>query len=231
MCSVKFYATIISVIIWVNNIICNHLKEGFESGFSLLEMLIALAIMSLTSLALFQSISTMLSVSDRAVSVTERTLEGAIAQRTVSRLIDGLVPQWSDLPEDSFSGGAHAFSAFSAGAIHLTTNENAEFTLSLLNDGEGEKSLVYKTKTENWILETGFPITAHFEYLGPENIWHEAWPIVKKPSLNEDEFLSNLRVIKLPQAIRLNSSPEHQGNYYRVGRHYFLPDRLDITRE
>ena len=54
------------------NFILGKPSEEQDLGFSLLEMLIALSVISLTSLALFQSIGTMLNVS--AVSYTHLTL-------------------------------------------------------------------------------------------------------------------------------------------------------------
>ena len=58
-----------------------------DRGFSLLETLFALVIMSFASLALFQSTSAMLSLSDRAVSAAERTLDGALDRRAIGHWI------------------------------------------------------------------------------------------------------------------------------------------------
>ena len=80
------------------------ISPSSEAGFSLLEVLIALAIMSLTSLALFQSMSRMLYISDRAIDVSEQSLENAVSNLTIRQLVDGLVPSWSIKPEDSFLG-------------------------------------------------------------------------------------------------------------------------------
>jgi len=215
----------------VNSNIYEKSDEGLELGFSLLEMLIALAIMSLTSLVLSQSIGTMLSVSERAVSASERTLEVVIERHTMSKLIDGLVPQWGELTEGSFSGRPQAFSALSANSISSSNVENAEFTLSLQRlDGRG-KILVFETKVTNWIVESDLPDTAYFEYLGPENTWHKNWPIAIRLNLNEDNPFSNLQLLSLPQAIRLNSSSSDKNQLYVVERHYMLPDRMELLHE
>ena len=174
-----------------------------DAGFSLLEMLIALAIMSLTSLALFQSMSRMLYVSDRAIEVSEQSLESAVSNRTITKLIDGLVPAWSLRPEDSFTGQRQRFSGVSANAIHSTATENADFTLSLSVVDDEKGRLIYEAQNLSWVLATKLEETAYFEYLDKKNIWHPQWPPVKPIQTPTDIALIELELVKLPQAIRL----------------------------
>jgi len=195
--------------------------QGLDSGFSLLEMLIALAIMSLTSLALFQSIGTMLNVSDRAVRVSERTLEMAITRESMSQLVDGLVEDKDPLPERSLLGKPLSFSGVSANAIHSDGFENASFKVSLDSGEQSTKSLVYGTGAQSWVLETGLPPGSYFEYLGRDNTWYKQWPQAEQPALipNVDDILDELVILKLPRAIRLTMGAGQRKHIFVVGRY------------
>jgi len=206
-------------------------KHLEEAGFSLLEMLVALVIMSLTSLALFQSIGTMLYVSDRAVQVSEDAVEMTISHRTMSRLIDGLVPAWSSNSEDSFSGQRLSFSGMSANAVHSNSDENASFTLSLQIHEGIETTMVYEAQNVNWTLATTVAGAFYFEYLDKKNIWHEQWPPTEKQAPASEDIFSQLEVIKLPKAIRLNHLDGNHKAVYVVGRYQSLLDRVELGRE
>ena len=205
-------------------------SEEQDLGFSLLEMLIALSIISLTSLALFQSIGTMLNVSDRAVQSSERALEGVILSQSVAQLVNGLVADWDVESQDSFKGQASTFSGVSASAIHSVVNENVAVSLSFEEGSNSDKVLVYETKTEKWILGTGFSPSSNFEYMGRDRVWHRQWPPVEKPTLNTQDILSQTDTLRLPQAIRVNEGADLRKYVFVVGRYQALPDRPDIPR-
>lgn len=207
----------------------DNIADG-EAGFSLLEMLIALSIMSLTSLALFQSIGAMLNISDRAVDVSERKLDKMIVREAMEQLVDGLITDWEDRPEESFIGKPLSFSGVSANAVHTDSNNNATFKVSLQRGNQETQSLFYEAETGDWVIETGLSGGVYFEYLGRENTWHRKWPPDKKPTLETQDALRELSVLHLPLAIRLKAQSGRQQFIYVVGRHQSLPDRLDIIR-
>lgn len=207
------------------------ISPSSEAGFSLLEVLIATAIMSLTSLALFQSMSRMLYISDRAIDVSEQSLENAVSNLTIRQLVDGLVPSWSIKPEDSFLGRRQSFSGVSANAVHSMKRENVGFTLSLRRDESEGHNLVYEGQNLSWILEKDLEETAYFEYLDKKKVWHPQWPPAKPITPPSEIALLEVELIKLPQAIRLSQSPNGQKALYVVGRHQTLPQRLEFGRD
>lgn len=217
-----------------------------EAGFSLLETLFALAIMSLASLALFQSTSSMLGLSDRAVTAAERTVSSGLDRLALSNLIDGLVPPWPEEEDAAFKGTSTALQGLSTGGLTLIQEQAVLFTLTLETVNGRGTALIYRAKdaqgsdegesltnhagVDGWILMDALPEDARFNYMGVDQEWRDIWPPETKPDRGyfDDERYTQDPV--LPIAIRLSASGEFVIWASAVSRTHVLPDRYDPVR-
>lgn len=218
-------------------------EMGHEAGFSLLETLFALAIMSLASVALFQSTSSMLRLSERAVAAGERTVSGGLDRLALTHLIDGLVPPWPEETDAIFKGSSTALQGLSTGGLTLIQEQAVFFTLTLEAAAGGKAALIYRAKdalggsegesltkhagVDGWVLMDALPADARFFYMGVDQKWRDVWPPDTKPArgyFDDDRFTQDP---VLPIAIQLSAGGEFAIWSGTVSRSHVLPQRFD----
>jgi len=181
-------------------------SQELEEGFSLLETLIALAIMSLTSLVLMQSTSSMLSVSDKASRVSGDIVEQTIARKIYKQIVGGLIPSWSHNEEIKFVGTANEFSGLSA---HIPSEAEYTFgriTVSLQPKGDSVTGLtVISPNSQAYELAKFEAGEVSFEYMSEDQIFYPFWPPETKPVSGSPAQILSARYEPpdLPQLIRL----------------------------
>lgn len=183
-----------------------HQHDLDETGFSLLETLIALAIMSLASLALFQSSTSMLRTSDRAVEVGEDIIDRALTRHHIQILIAQLVPAWLGTDEQVFIGNGREFSGMSRALFDVGGGGVAPFNLRLENDTQDKMKLVYRLGDQIWDVQSNLPASSNFQYMTPTYDWISIWPPKPANSFTRGETESEsleLYNLKLPYAIQL----------------------------
>lgn len=204
-------------------------KAGSE-GFSLLEVLVALAIMSVASLGLFQSLSSMLEVSSKSVRYTESTLNNAIIDRSLSQLVRGLVTEWPDGPDNPFIGRETEFEGLSTRAIEEDNFGIMAFTLQLRENQQAGRDLVYSSANQEIYLARDLPDASHFLYRNIDGSWSDVWPMPPSRDTSALEELLPFETKAMPVAIALKSSEIATEWIYRVDKYRYLPDRLEIDR-
>jgi len=185
-----------------------------EGGFSLLETLIALAILSLTSLILFQSTSSMLSVSEKAANASEKLVESTIARETYKNIIGGLTPGWPDQENTVFRGDADGFSGLST-SFPSTIDHQVELISVTLNKAvEEQYDLVIKTdKSPEIVIEKFNAGLAEFAFMGHDQVFYPIWP---PKQLQHNGFAIDADLAEpspLPEIIRLtlkNTATENE---------------------
>jgi len=220
-----------------------------EHGFSLMETLVALIIMSMASLALFQSTSSMLSLSDRAVRAGEDAVDQVLDRHAILVVLNSLVPNWPESSNEAFIGDEKVMQGFSSAALSNQIGLN-QFTLRLVPSAsqEGNYDLTYvnahdprqtnelgpqqlKDKIDNWTLWSNVGVNASFAYQGLDGRWYQKWPPIKTPVtpyFNDAEFFTPP---VLPQRIKLHSQGDHTQLIVAIDRHHDLPPRTDIGRD
>jgi prepilin-type N-terminal cleavage/methylation domain-containing protein len=209
-----------------------------DYGFSLLEMLFALAIMSLASLALFQSTSAMLQLSGRAVAAGERTLNTGLDRQILNNLAEGLLPAWPEEAQGQFIGAGDNFRGQSTGAPQNGAARPVSFALTLEPQTGGGLALTYQRQddekegsgAEPWVLLSGLPDGSRWEYMGIDHEFHSLWPPKIRPArgyFNDDLLLT---MPPLPEAIKLVGAQGATLWTGAVGRAKTLPNRTDIRR-
>ncbi len=218
-------------------------KAHNESGFSLLETLFALAIMSLASVALFQSTSSMLRLSERAVAAGERTVSGGLDRLALTHLIDGLVPSWPEEEDTVFKGSPSALQGLSTGGLTLVQEQAVLFTLTLETMNGGNTALIYRAKdaqggiegesltkhagVDGWVLMGALPAAARLSYMGVDHEWRDVWPPDTKPTRGYFDDALYTQDPVLPIAIRLSADDEFVIWSGTVSRSHALPGRYD----
>jgi len=179
-------------------------EQAGQSGFSLLETLLALAIMSMTSLALFQSTASLLRFSERTVNAAFAAEDEAVTQKSFAKLIEGIVPDWPDRKEHQFRGTANGFVGMTSSALHTLDIGLHDFSLSLQRNAQSS-TLIYNSQKTQWKLKEIASEDARFSYLGADNVWRSSWPPKGTPEAGN---LGDARFFKppaLPLAIRLQA--------------------------
>jgi prepilin-type N-terminal cleavage/methylation domain-containing protein len=209
-----------------------------EYGFSLLETLIALAILSLTSLILFQSTSSMLSVSEKASTASERLIESVIARKTFQNIINGLTPGWQNEESTVFRGTPNEFSGLTTSFPAIIDHRLVRFNVTLSQASNAKNTLIIKsTETDEIILEEFSAELASFEYMGDDQHFYPIWP---PQELQEQGFAVDAEfreIPSLPKLIRLkvltSSSEQNADTIWiaSIGGETKLPYKDDISSE
>jgi len=222
--------------------------QNSEDGFSLMETLIALAIMSVASLALFQSTSSMLSLSDRAVRAGEKALDQALDRHSLRVLLSSLVPNWLENSDEAFTGGGDIMRGVSSAALseHIgltpfilrlvpSANQQGRYDLTYehVDNVKPKRSTLQKQSKRGgvtWALWSNLGVDTRFTYQGLDGRWYKKWPpdqIPVKPYFNDAQFIEPP---VLPQAIKLQGKDDRIYLIVAINRNNDLPTRLDIGR-
>lgn len=196
--------------------------RALEEGFTILEVLVALVIFSLTSLALFQSLGSYFVVTERVTQASKVMVEGMLSRRTLSELVDNIAPGWNrDL--SSLEGGALSFSSQAFKAPTENFSPLTPFVLQIEKTNVST-DLIYisgNLKLPFYLELKGSPV---FEYQSNGGIWRSNWP-------RDDERVPGESVNELPQAIRIKDSDSDTIFIILVlGRHRDLPEQLGLIR-
>ncbi len=178
-------------------------KNVAVAGFTLLETLISLAILSMVSLALIQSTSSLLHITDRAVAAGDRVLESAISRKTFQLSVAKLIPAWPESKNDVFKGGSTLFSGISSGAPSLGIKTPQRVMFELVGAAKGRILLEVSVGAETWELVSFSTNTASFSYLGEDQKWYPDWPPEFSPTPSYNSISRWKKPPQLPLAIRL----------------------------
>jgi len=176
-----------------------------DAGFTLLEVLIALSLVSLVTIAIFQSFISMTRLSDRAQRTTEASFNEHVDAVLLGRVVEGLFPERANKARNVFQGSGDEFSGMSSGFIlpDMGNKGLAFFKVSLVN---GKVILVLDDR------EFAFSSKAEaqaFSYLGTDRNWHSEWPPANALPFGPIENVQNqdhelALPPLLPLAIRIN---------------------------
>ncbi len=182
------------------------ITSEMDAGFSLLETLIALAILSMVTLVMFQSTSSLLRITDRAMAAGDRTLESAIARKAFRTSVGSLIPAWDEQVTLKFKGNPDGFSGLSAAVPSALDHLLQPVAVSLAERNPGEISLIVTAQGQSWDVEKFRATRASFTYLGMDRTWYDIWPPreIPKPGFYDDEKYMDMPL--LPLAIRLSGT-------------------------
>ena len=177
-----------------------HVAHGCrnkEGGFSLLEVLVSLALISVTTLLIFRTITDQFALSQRIERINHLTLETWSHRQVFAEVVRAIVPTWPDSETDvPFQGGAERFVGMTASPQMFQANGLVSFGFSI----EG-RDLVYHEGEARIVLET-LPEEAGFSYLGSDHAWYDQWPAATPVDFGEFDDSNEYEAPELPVAIR-----------------------------
>jgi len=166
-------------------------KASGDDGFTLLETLVGLVILSIASLAMMQSTVSILRSSERSISVAERSVEGFMQRQSFRDLLQNLVISWDESETARFRGRGDQILSYSTIAMESGSDGIAPFTLSLVKRSAKTVELDVFRNGETSKLAYFEGQSAFFVFLGRDHIWYPEWPPETLPSsgiLNDDRF-------------------------------------------
>ncbi len=176
--------------------------ENSQRGFTLLELIAALAIVALVSAALFQSTGQWLRLSTQASDAANESLSGVANQTMFSEVVSGIVQAWPEEIDRRFIGEPAGFSGLTKTPLHGIAPNLSHASMSIVSNGSAA-GVIYRSGDIEWILKTLDNASAGFSYLGADGVWRSAWPPSETPEpgpFNDAQFYDTPNA---PLAIRL----------------------------
>ena len=203
-----------------------RMNLGNSRGASLLELIVALAIISLASLALFQSMGAWMRISATTANAAETAITNALALERFQILVRGLSIAWPEEESSMFMGTPSNFSGLTTSPLHFADPGLEKVTLSIASQN-GTPALMYQAGREVWTLASTRPGTSLvFEYLGADGNWRANWPPKTLPLIFAQDDPSFFQIPQLPKAIKLTAQGEAQTIWIaEIGNDALLPSR------
>lgn len=174
-------------------------SEHSMSGFSLVEVLVALALISVTSLLLFSAVSNQYELTRRIDQTSQEAVERRVRSLAFDDITHRIVPGWKE--ERVFTGEPAHMSGLTTSSQISFQEGLKPFALDLVDD---DKTLQYSEGGTSAILAT-FDGPATFSYLGSDRVWYDQWPPDGRPDAGEFDDSDHYPVPQLPLAIRIRS--------------------------
>ncbi|EDN65723.1 conserved hypothetical protein [Beggiatoa sp. PS] len=145
------------------------------SGFTLLEMLVVLFIVSLISTLLLEGFTHVLHLRSRFLVQLDNSQKGAIQEYWFQSTTTGIVTDYYK-GEHIFKGNEQEFSGLTLMALDAMPGVPTSFAWQLKYT-DGIMKLGYKnSQGEYWEVAHWFSQQGHFQYQGEEGEWHDQWP-------------------------------------------------------
>lgn len=179
-------------------------NANHQRGFSLLELIASLAIVSLVSAALFQSMAAWMRLSARAGAAADETLTSIAGQQMFDRAVGGMTFAWPEETNAQFIGAADGFSGLSRSPLQGLFPQLSVIQFSVRSPRPGEKGgIIYTSGAADWTLQE-FDGRATLSYLGEDGVWRPSWPPASNPEPGPFADADYYAIPKLPAAIRLS---------------------------
>lgn len=153
----------------------DSLRQGRSRGFTLLEMLVVLVLVSLITTVLIQGLAYLLDMRERMGRYLQQSWSAQLQHAWFQQSVRGLVAA-HPASGVAFQGAPTAFSGLSLGA--LTAGAGVPTAIEWrLEHAEGETRLLYRDdNSSDWII-TAYPGRLQgFEYWDGKGGRHPAWP-------------------------------------------------------
>ncbi len=190
------------------------IRERTARGFTLLEVLVVLIIVSLVSVVLMQGMGLVLNLRDN-LGDQMTDLDRASLQRSVIRLpLEGLTADFND-GENVFSGNADVVSGLTVQPLFRRAGRPVPFSLTLSYDESKRlNSLTYKEdKDEPLLMATWSGKQAYFRYIGGPEGWVASWPPPDTPVLGMSTVITDVRPPQLPELVFLDTQSDLELDY------------------
>jgi len=172
-----------------------------ERGFSLMEMLVALAILSISAVLIFQSLLAQSALTARIETLSLEAGRDAIRRAGFTEVVGGILPSWPEDEETPFIATDRQLSGVSSRALAATPEGLTAFRFDLSGS---PTELVYSSGGRQVQLGT-FSEDATFSYLGADGNWYDKWPPEKTPDFGPFDDSGSFRTPPVPKAVRIQT--------------------------
>jgi len=173
-----------------------------QRGFTLLEMLVVLVIITLVITLLFQSLAYMVALRSRFLGQLEAVQTGALQEYWFRTSTAGLLADHEDIEKPRlFKGQAMRFAGLTLAGLDAMPGVPVPFAWELAEEGQNSVLRYLPASGQAWEVARWSGKAEGFAYLGDEGKWHSQWP----PT-------SGLEPPQLPVAVSL-SAQRRQGAF------------------
>lgn len=199
-----------------------------EAGFTLLETLVTLAILSISSVLIFQSLTGQYELTARIDAAATSATSDAVRRESFSSVVGSLVPSWPEDSQSPFVATPEQLSGLTSAPLMDEAPGLVYFTLEISGD---PSELAYISRGRRVVLET-FDDMASFSYLGADNNWYPQWPPTDAtPDAGRFDDSSAYETWPLPRAVRIQTASRAQLDWITIldWQGPRLPRRQDIN--
>jgi len=151
-----------------------------EAGFSLIEVMVGLAITAVISVLIFSSLISQVRQADIVRTSTQSAFSDIASRRLVETVVSTTTPSWSDETRGQFSGDGQNMSGMSAFSLFGKPARLQDYSLTLAPSVDETVMLTLTTEDGEWQVEA-LPAGARFRYLGGDATWYDSWPQSSTP--------------------------------------------------
>lgn len=204
-----------------------HAQSDPTAGFSLMETLVALAILSISATLIFQSLLRQSELIARVENTSLKASHESIQRAGFTDVVAGLVPSWPEDINSRFHATPTHLSGLTGHPLIRKEPGLEHFQFKL----EGAPSQLVYIRGEEKMVLASFTEGAHFSYLGADSQWHETWPPEDiRPDAGPFDDSAAFAVAPLPLAVRIQTETQAQLDWvarldWRAPR---LPRRRDV---
>jgi general secretion pathway protein J len=148
-------------------------------GFTLLEMLVVLVLVSLISMLLMQSLTFVLQLRTQFVNQIDDLQQGALQEYWFRSSVRALFPAGNHSAY-VFKGDKKTFTGLTMASLHEETGTPTPFKWALLP--QQDKTILYyypdlvKQPNLKWQVMEWFGDEGQFQYMGADGTWFDTWP-------------------------------------------------------
>lgn len=178
----------------------DDLFNNSESGFSLIEVLVTLAILSVSSALIFQSLWSQMALVERVETATAAAVQDRITRSGFGQVIGGLTPAWPEEEQSNvFVGDGSSMSGLTATPLTADELDLPQFEMSI---DPQTQALEYRSG-DITIQLVQFNGPAQFHYLGQDDFWVNEWPLDDIPDPGPFDDSADYVMPPLPKAVRI----------------------------
>lgn len=183
-------------------------------GFTLLEVLVMMVIVSLISVVLMQGMGLILNLRDN-LGDQMIDLDRAVLKRNLVRQpLQGLVPDFSG-GASLFQGRADRVSGLTLQPLLRRPGRTIPFSLILDYDERDQiNTLTYREDEDEPILLASWPGTrAQFRFIGDDTGWSKIWPPAQAPVSLTTTVIGDIAAPQLPELVYLATGSAQEQDY------------------